>query len=110
MDPRTNPFTPGAGTQPPELAGRNEIIENAKIALDRVKLGRSARSQMFLGLRGVGKTVLLNRIEQLATERGFVTIVLEAPEDKPLAELLVPPLRSRLVGLSRIEKAKDRAR
>src|SRR5256885_16382083 len=110
MDPRTNPFSPGAGTQPPELAGRDEIIQNATIALDRVRLGRQARSQMLLGLRGVGKTVLLNRIEQLATERGFLTVVLEAPEDQPLAELLVPPLRSRLVALSRVEQAKDIAK
>lgn len=110
MDPRTNPFSPGAGTQPPELAGRDEIIENAKIALERIGLGRHARSQMLLGLRGVGKTVLLNRIEQLASEREFLTVVLEAPEDKRMAELLVPPLRALLVGLSRSQQAKDIAR
>ncbi len=110
MDPRANPFSPGAGTQPPELAGRDEIVQNATIALERVGTGRHARSQMLLGLRGVGKTVLLNRIEQLAAERGFLTIVLEAPEDKQLAELLVPPLRSRLVALSRVEQAKDIAK
>jgi hypothetical protein len=60
MDPKTNPFGPGAGTQPPELAGRGKIIADAAIALGRVKLGRPAKSQMLLGLRGVGKTVLLS--------------------------------------------------
>jgi len=60
MDPRTNPFAPGAGTPPPELAGRERIIEDASIALDRVKTGLHARSQLLLGLRGVGKTVLLS--------------------------------------------------
>jgi len=65
---------------------------------------------MLLGLRGVGKTVLLNKIEQLAAERGFRTIVLEAPEDRHIADLLVPPLRSMLVVLSRIEQARDAAR
>ncbi len=110
MDARTNPFSPGAGTQPPELAGREKVIENATIALERVRAGRHARSQMLLGLRGVGKTVLLNRIAQLAGERGFLTVALEAPEDKVLAELLVPPLRSQLVRLSRVEQAKEVAR
>jgi len=65
MDPTQNPFAPGAGTQPPELAGRQDIVEGATVALGRVLLGKPARSQMLLGLRGVGKTVLLNKIAQL---------------------------------------------
>lgn len=64
MDPRTNPYAPGAGTKPPELAGRDEIIEKAAIALDRFRSGLSARSLIFVGLRGVGKTVLLNHVAQ----------------------------------------------
>lgn len=110
MNPQLNPFAPGAGTQPPELSGREEIIKNAKIALGRTKLGRPARSQMLLGLRGVGKTVLLNRIDELAAAEGLQTVVLEAPEDRRLAEMLVPPLRSLLVRLSRIERAKEIAK
>src|SRR5262250_3179452 len=110
MDPKTNPFAPGAGTQPPELAGRGKIIDAATIALGRVSLGRPARSQMLLGLRGVGKTVLLNRIAQLADEQKYATILLEAPEDRTLAEMLVPPLRSLLFKLSRVEKTKQVAR
>ncbi|MBI5366348.1 MAG: ATP-binding protein [Planctomycetes bacterium] len=107
MDPTTNPFTPGAGTQPPELAGRGGIIAQAEVALRRVKAGRAAKSQMLLGLRGVGKTVLLIRIAEIAEAEGFQTITLEAPEDRKLVEMLVPPLRHVLCKLSRLEKAKS---
>ena len=65
---------------------------------------------MLLGLRGVGKTVLLNRMAQLAEEQEYMTVLLEAPEDRTLAEMLVPPLRSLLFKLSRLEKTKDVAR
>ena len=106
MNPATNPFAPGAGTQPPELAGRKAILDAASIALARVKNGRSARSQMLLGLRGVGKTVLLNRLVEFAETEGYLTIYLEAPEDRRLAEMLVQPLRSTLFRLSRVEQAR----
>ena len=105
MNPATNPFSPGAGTQPPELAGRQSILSGAQLALDRTKNGRSARSQMLLGLRGVGKTVLLNKINDLAEEAGYYTVVLEAPEGRRLAEMLVPPLRTVLHKLSKTEHA-----
>ena len=82
----------------------------AQLALLRVKFGRSARSQLLLGLRGVGKTVLLNRITELAEAEGYLTLSIEAPEGRRLAEMLVPPLRSVLVKLSRLEKAKDVAK
>jgi Cdc6-like AAA superfamily ATPase len=72
MDPVRNPFAPGAGSQPPELAGREDVISSADIALQRIILGRPAQSQMLLGLRGVGKTVLLNKIEQIAEARGYL--------------------------------------
>lgn len=110
MDPIQNPFAPGAGTQPPEMAGREKILEDARIALSRVKVGRPARSQMLLGLRGVGKTVLLNRIDELASSAGYETIVLEAPEDRKLAQMLVPPLKSLLSRLSRLERSKEIAK
>src|SRR5437660_8283467 len=100
MDPVMNPFAPGAGTQPPELAGRDQILNDSRVALRRVKLNRPARSQVLLGLRGVGKTVLLNRINEFASEEGYLTVVLEAPEDRRLAEMLVPQLRSLLFKLS----------
>jgi AAA ATPase domain len=110
MDATQNPFAPGAGTQPPELSGRQEIVEGSTVALGRVLLGKSARSQMLLGLRGVGKTVLLNKIAQIAEEKDYSTILLEAPEERSLAEMLVPPLRSQLFRLSRVEKHRDIAR
>jgi len=110
MDPKTNPFAPGAGTQPPELAGRGQIISDATLALGRVLLGRPARSQMLLGLRGVGKTVLLNRIAHIAEGEGYQTVMLEAPEDRSLPEMLVPPFRSLLFKLSRLEKTKEVAK
>lgn len=107
MDPRTNPYSPGAGSQPPELAGRNDVIERAAIALDRIRNGRAARSFVFYGLRGVGKTVLLNRIRDEAEQRGFVTIHIEAPEHRSLPAVLSPALRSALLRLSKKALAKD---
>jgi hypothetical protein len=105
MDPARNPFAPGAGTRPPELAGRGKIVDAALVALRRVHAGRAAKGQMLLGLRGVGKTVLLNRIAELAEEEGYLTVVLEAPESRRLAEMLVPALRSLLFRLSRAQRA-----
>lgn len=110
MDRAQNPFARGAGSQPPELAGRAQIVRDAEIALKRITLGNPTRSQLLLGLRGVGKTVLLNRIEELADSAGQLTITLEAPEDRPLPQILVPPLRAALVKLSRIEKSRELAR
>lgn len=107
MDRRTNPFAPGAGTQPPELTGRDAILEDAEVALARIKNGRSERSMLLTGLRGVGKTVLLNRMHALAQAEGYVTDLIEAPEDKPLSALLVPSLRQALVRLSVQQRARD---
>jgi len=101
-----NPFAPGAGHQPPELAGRDKILEDAAVALERIMRGRSDRGHLLLGLRGVGKTVLLNRIERLALERGYHVALIEAPEEKPLAAQLLPRLRAILIKLSRQERAK----
>lgn len=106
MDPRLNPYAPGAGTPPPELAGRDELIERAAIALDRIRQGRPARSFILYGLRGVGKTVLLNRIRLDAEARGFATVRIEAPEDRSLPALLTPAIRASLLRLNRGEAAK----
>ena len=107
MDPRRNPYAPGAGTPPPELAGRDDIIERAAIALDRIRAGRAARSVVLYGLRGVGKTVLLQRIRTNAEHQGFVSVSIEAPEERSLPSLLAPALRSTLIGLSRGEAARS---
>ena len=107
MDPRQNPYAPGAGTPPPELAGRDELIERAAVALDRIRAGKSARSFILYGLRGVGKTVLLNRIRLDAEARGIASVKVEAPEERSLPALLIPALRATLLRLSRGEVLKD---
>lgn len=107
MDARLNPFAPGAGTPPPELAGRDEIMERAAVALDRIRSGRSARSLVLYGLRGVGKTVLLNRIRLDAEARGIASVRIEAPEERSLPALLAPALRTALIRLRRLDAAKE---
>src|ERR1035438_6000347 len=103
MDPIRNPFSPGAGTPPPELVGRDALLEKASIALARIQLGRSAKSLILVGLRGVGKTVLLFKIREQAEAVGYKALMVEAPEEKPLAEILLPPLRQVLLSLDAME-------
>jgi len=91
------------------LAGRDEIIERAAIALDRIKMGRSARSVILYGLRGVGKTVLLNRIRANADGNGFFTVVIETPEERSLPSILGPALRGTLLKLNRVQALKSAA-
>lgn len=102
MDPIRNPYVPGAGTQPPELAGREQLLKLAEIALQRVKLNRPAKSFIAVGLRGVGKTALLNRVRRMAEDTGYRCVFIEAHEQKPLPELLVPHLRRLLLELDRL--------
>lgn len=109
MDPVRNPFAPGAGSRPPELAGRESILDEAHVAIARALIGKQNRSQMLLGLRGVGKTVLLNKIEEMAESAGHLTSFIEAPEGRPLGELLVPKLNQILRKLSVTEQAKVKA-
>jgi MoxR-like ATPase len=110
MDRVRNPFSPGAGTQPPELSGRSGILEEAAVTLARLKAGRHDRSSLLIGLRGVGKTVLLNRIQTAAEAGGYLPVSLEAPEERRLAELLVPPLRNLLLRLDRSQGRKEKLR
>lgn len=109
MDPIRNPFSPGAGTPPPELAGRDELRESLRIALERARIGRPAKSAMLVGLRGVGKTVLLDRVREDAEAAGIHTIRVEAPEGRSLPALLAPQLRQALLRLSQIAAAKNYA-
>ena len=110
MDTIKNPFSPGAGSPPPELVGREGILEQARVLLGRVKEKRPEKSLLLTGLRGVGKTVLLNEIERLAVRTGYRTVPLEAHEDKALAAMLVPPLRKLLFELDRVAGAGDKAK
>lgn len=107
MDPIRNPFSPGAGTPPPELAGRDELRESLRVALERARIGRPAKSAMLVGLRGVGKTVLLDRVREDAEAAGIHTVRIEAPEGRSLPALLAPQLRQALLRLSQIEAAKE---
>lgn len=107
MDPINNPYAPGAGTPPPELAGRDELRETVRIALERVRAGRPAKSILMVGLRGVGKTVLLDRLREDAEAAGIQTLRVEAPEGRSLPAILAPQLRQALLRLSRNDQAKD---
>ena len=99
MDRRNNPFAPGAGLQPPELAGRDRLLEDVTIDMDRVLQRRPTKGLVLLGLRGVGKTVLLNRLRAFADDKGFETTKIEAPEGGALPDLLAPELRRILYAL-----------
>ncbi len=97
MDPIRNPYAPGAGQRPPELAGRDEQLDAFDVVLERVARGRPERSIVLTGLRGVGKTVLLNALRSAAVRAGWGTGKLEArPEQslrRPLASAVHQALR-----------------
>jgi predicted transcriptional regulator len=109
MDPVRNPYAPGAGTPPPELAGRDELRETVRIAIARIRRGSPSKSVLMVGLRGVGKTVLLDRMRDDAEATGVHAIRIEAPENRSLPALLAPQLRQALLRLSRVERAKQHA-
>jgi hypothetical protein len=110
MDPIKNPFSPGAGSPPPELVGRDPILEQARVLLGRIRARRPEKSMLLTGLRGVGKTVLLNEIERLAEKAGYSTISIEAHEDKALGPLIAAHLRSLLFDLDRMAGAGDKVK
>lgn len=110
MDPLHNPFSPGAGTPPPELAGRDDILGQALIALARIKKGRAEKSVLLIGLRGVGKTVLLHKISKMAEEQGYKAVMIEAHENKSLPALLLPYLRQVLISLDTGEKVSSKVK
>ena len=105
MNPIENPYTPWAGTPPPELAGRKKILKQAELTIKRTLNHKTAKSQILLGLRGVGKTVLLNRINQIAESEGCQTAIFEADPDHTLPELFTQQLHRLLLKLDRRKKA-----
>lgn len=109
MDSVRNPFAPSAGRRPPELAGRDDVIEAAQVAAQRVALGKYARPTMLLGLRGTGKTVLLNEFGKIGHQHNVLVSAIEAPEQASLAKLIIPEMRRILRSLSTIEAAKHLA-
>ncbi len=110
MDPIRNPYAPGAGSPPPELSGRDELREKVRVALGRTGQGRPAKSILMIGLRGVGKTVLLDRMRMDADAAGLRALFIEAPETRSLPAMLAPPLRRVLLALSGVERARALAR
>jgi hypothetical protein len=109
VDPVSNPYSPGAGSPPPELAGRDKLRDQVRIAIARIRRGKSAKSVLMVGLRGVGKTVLLDRMRAEAEQSGAYSLRIEAPENRSLPALLAPQLRLVLLRLSRVEAAKNLA-
>ncbi|MCY4007039.1 MAG: ATP-binding protein [Rhodobacteraceae bacterium] len=109
MDPYINPFTPGAGITPPELAGRQEVLEKARTSFRRAVAGKNARHMLLLGLRGTGKTALLNAIERIGCEEELLVTRFEASEDKTFVEMLTVDIRKVLRSLSTIGVARDLA-
>ena len=104
MDPIRNPYAPGAGQRPPELAGRDEQLAAFDVVLERVARGRAERSLVLTGLRGVGKTVLLNALRSAAVRRGWGTGKLEARPDLPLRRPLSSALHQAVRELGHPEE------
>ncbi len=97
MDPVRNPYAPGAGQRPPELAGRDRELQQFAVTLERVAAGRPERSMVLSGLRGVGKTVLLNALRGQAVQRAWGTGKIEARPDQsiriPVAQAVTAAIR-----------------
>lgn len=109
VDQVRNPFNPGAGSQPPLLVGRDAQIEAMTVAIQRLAIGRFERSIMLKGLRGVGKTVLLNEFGRIAKQQGWIHAHLEATEDIRIATATASLTRRVLLELNARARAKDRA-
>lgn len=110
MDRIANPFTPGAGSPPPELVGRDDILEEARVLMGRASNKKSEKSLLLTGLRGVGKTVLLNEMRRLAEQGGYRALFVEAHENKSLSASLAPLLRQLLYDLDRLAAASQKVR
>ena len=110
MDPLRNPYTPGAGTRPRALTGRDSELEQFALLLGRLELGRPEQSLLITGLRGVGKTVLLDAFEDIAIERGWFATSTEVTSDTRLAKVVATMSREALLDLRRIERVREAAR
>jgi AAA ATPase domain len=110
MDELENPFRPGAGTPPPALVGRDELIAKFRLTVGRAVTGRPGKSVMPIGLRGVGKTVLLNAFNEIAEDEGLKVGYIEAPETGDLRKLLATRLRKILLDLDRAGKVSRAAK
>src|ERR1700685_4156450 len=110
VDPVRNPYSPGAGTRPPALVGREREIDAMDVTLQRLRLGRDGRSEMLTGLRGVGKTVMLNEFEQLADARGYFHEHVEVGEGGDLAPRLAAAVRGVVLSMDARRRIGERVR
>ncbi len=110
VDQVLNPYNPGAGTRPPALVGRDAEIDAMDVTLQRLLQGSNGRSQLLTGLRGVGKTVLLNEFEDLAEARGYFHEHIEISEDGNLAPALASALRRVLLAMEAKRRIGEMAR
>ncbi|HEY1820504.1 MAG TPA: ATP-binding protein [Trebonia sp.] len=108
MDPVRNPYAPGAGQRPPELAGRDREIRQFEVVLERVARARPERSMVLTGLRGVGKTVLLNTFRSMALQRLWGTGKLEARPDQSIRRPVASALHMAVRELAPRHRAPDR--
>lgn len=108
VDPVRNPFAPGAGQRPPELAGRDREVAAFDVVLERVARGRPERSLVLTGLRGVGKTVLLGELRSMAVRRGWGAGKIEARPDSELRRPLAAALHRAVRDLAVRHRAPDR--
>jgi len=110
MDPIRNPYTPGAGSRPPALAGREAELAGFRVLLERLRRGRPEKSMIVTGLRGVGKTVLLNPFGSVAEEVRFATAFTEITHGTEFRPLMARLIRRVLLSLSPVDRMKERAR
>lgn len=110
MDPVRNPYTPGAGSRPPALAGRDAELEAFRVLLERLRHGRPEKSMIITGLRGVGKTVLLNTFGSIAEDARFATAFTEITHETEFRPLMARLVRRALLSLSPVDRMKERAR
>ncbi len=110
MNKRENPYTPGAGRKPPTLAGRDRDLESFQALIERLAAGGYERSQIYSGLRGVGKTVLLMELDVLATEAGWATTDVQEVGSQPDFRVTFARMAARLLhAMSRRHRVKERA-
>jgi len=110
LNPGANPYAPGAGTPPPELAGRDNLLAEAKLAIRRNKGGKPARSFIYVGLRGVGKTVLLNEIQAIADKEDALTDFIEVSTSTKLSKVIIASMRASLLKLDRLKGVSEQVK
>jgi hypothetical protein len=108
VDPRKNPFAPGAGTKPPALVGRDDQIESFDVLLERLENGYAERSMIITGLRGVGKTVLLDVFRDKAEARDWATVEWEVEKNGPFGAKMAANVRRALLQIAPKSRWTDR--